>query len=110
MNFVSFRNGYGSILATECSTMNDSHWIAQLHRFGLIRPSFVPEGEFQRMRLISRHRTNLTEDLARVKNRVQRVLEDGNVKWGVIASSDDLFGARSEGRTIGYRGPVKRAP
>jgi transposase len=70
--------------------MNDSHWIAQLHRFGLIRPSFVPEGEFQRMRLISRHRTNLTEDLARVKNRVQRVLEDGNVKWGVIAS--DVFG------------------
>ena len=70
--------------------MNDSHWIAQLHRFGLIRASFVPEGEFQRMRLISRHRTNLTDDLARVKNRVQRVLEDGNVKWGVIAS--DVFG------------------
>lgn len=70
--------------------MNDSHWIAQLHRFGLIRPSFIPEGEFQRMRLISRHRTNLTDDLARVKNRVQRVLEDGNVKWGVIAS--DVFG------------------
>lgn len=70
--------------------MNDSHWIAQLHRFGLIRPSFIPEGEFQRMRLISRHRTNLKEDLARVKNRVQRVLEDGNVKWGVIAS--DVFG------------------
>lgn len=71
--------------------MNDSHWIAQLHRFGLIRPSFVPEGEFQRMRLIARHRTNLVEDLARVKNRVQRVLEDGNVKWAVIAS--DVFGA-----------------
>jgi transposase len=70
--------------------MNDSHWIAQLHRFGLIRPSFIPEGEFQRMRLISRHRTNLTEDLARVKNRVQKVLEDGNIKWGVIAS--DVFG------------------
>jgi transposase len=70
--------------------MNDSHWIAQLHRFGLIRPSFIPEGEFQRMRLISRHRTNLTDDLARVKNRIQRVLEDGNIKWGVIAS--DVFG------------------
>lgn len=70
--------------------MNDAHWIAQLHRFGLIRASFVPEGEFQRMRLVSRHRTNLVEDLARVKNRVQKVLEDGNVKWGVIAS--DVFG------------------
>lgn len=70
--------------------MNDSHWIAQLHRFGLIRPSFVPEGEFQRMRLMSRHRTNLTEDLARVKNRVQKILEDGNIKWSSIVS--DVFG------------------
>ena len=42
--------------------MNDSHWIAQLHRFGLIRPSFVPGGVYQRLRLLSRHRTNLVED------------------------------------------------
>lgn len=70
--------------------MNDSHWLAQLHRYGLVKPSFIPADEFQRMRLLSRHRTNLTEDLARVKNRVQRVLEDGNVKWGVVAS--DVFG------------------
>lgn len=70
--------------------MNDSHWIAQLHRFGLIKPSFIPEDEFHRMRLLSRHRTNLTEDLSRVKNRVQRVLEDGNIKWGSIVS--DVFG------------------
>ena len=41
--------------------MNDSHWIAQLHRFGLIKPSFIPEDELHRMRLLSRHRTNLTE-------------------------------------------------
>jgi transposase len=70
--------------------MNDSHWIAQLHRFGLIRSSFIPQDEFQRMRLLSRHRTNLTEDISRVKNRVQRVLEDGNIKYGSIVS--DVFG------------------
>jgi transposase len=70
--------------------MNDSHWIATLHRFGLIRPSFIPPGEFQRMRLLSRHRTNLKSDLVQVKNRVQKVLEDGNVKFSVIAS--DVFG------------------
>ena len=40
--------------------MNDSHWIAQLHRFGLIRASFNCEQAFQRMRLpMTRHRTNL---------------------------------------------------
>lgn len=70
--------------------MNDSHWLATLHRFGLVRPSFIPEGIFQRMRLLSRHRTNLTGDLAKIKNRVQKALEDGNIKWGSIVS--DVFG------------------
>lgn len=70
--------------------MNDSHWIAQLHRFGLIRASFIPEDKFQQLRLLSRHRTNLTDDLSRVKNRVQRILEDGNIKIGSVVS--DVFG------------------
>jgi transposase len=69
----------------------DSQWIAQLHRFGLIRPSFVPDGVFQRLRLLSRHRTNLVDDLARVKNRVEKVLQDGNIKWSSIVS--ETFGA-----------------
>lgn len=70
--------------------MNDSHWIAQLHRFGLIRSSFIPEPEFQQLRLLSRHRTNLVEDLTRVKTRIHKVLEDGNVKLGSVVS--DIFG------------------
>lgn len=68
----------------------DAEWIAQLHRFGLIRASFVPEGIYQRLRLLSRQRTNLTDDLSRIKNRVQKVLEDGNIKWSSIVS--DTFG------------------
>lgn len=70
--------------------MNDSHWIATLHRFGLIKASFIPEDKFQQLRLLSRHRTNLTDDIARVKNRVQRILEDGNIKLGSVVS--DVFG------------------
>jgi len=70
--------------------MNDSHWLAELHRFGLVRSSFIPDEIFQRMRLVSRHRTNLVEDLSRVKNRVQRILEDGNIKLATIVS--DVFG------------------
>ena len=70
--------------------IKDSQWIAELHRYGLIRASFVPDGEFQRMRLLSRHRTNLTEDLSAVKNRIQKVLEDGNIKLGSVVS--DVFG------------------
>lgn len=73
--------------------MNDSHWIAQLHRFGLIRGSYIPEAEFQQLRLLSRHRTNLVDDLSRVKNRVQKILEDGNIKLSSVVS--DVFGAGS---------------
>lgn len=70
--------------------MNDSHWLAELHRFGLIRSSFIPDEIFQQMRSVSRHRTNLVEDLSRVKNRIQRTLEDGNVKLATIVSN--VFG------------------
>ncbi|MFQ5677286.1 MAG: IS110 family transposase [bacterium] len=70
--------------------INDSQWIATLHRYGLIRPSFIPGAVFQRMRILSRHRTNLVGDQARVKNRVQKVLEDGNVKLSSVIS--DVFG------------------
>ena len=31
--------------------MGDSRWIAELHRFGLIKQSYIPEDIFQRMRL-----------------------------------------------------------
>ena len=32
--------------------------------------------------MVMRHRTNLVGNLARMKNRVQKILEDGSVKWG----------------------------
>lgn len=70
--------------------MNDSHWLAQLHRFGLVRASFIPDEVFQRMRLLSRHRTNLTKDISSVKNRVEKILQDGNIKWSSVVS--DTFG------------------
>jgi transposase len=64
----------------------DSEWIAQLHRFSLIKPSFVPEGVYQRLRLLSRHRTNLVSDQSKIKNRVEKVLQDGNIKWSSVVS------------------------
>jgi transposase len=74
---------------------NDADWLATLHRYGLVRPSFVPDGIYQRLRLLSRHRTNLVEDLSRVKNRVEKVLQDGNIKWSSIVS--DTFGVAGVG-------------
>ena len=66
------------------------HWIAQLHRHGLVRPSMIPKDVFQKVRLHTRHRENLVGELARIKNRIQKTLEDGNIKWGSVVS--DVFG------------------
>ena len=70
--------------------MNDSQWMARLHRHGLIKASLIPKDAFQRIRLLTRHRKNLVNDLGRIKNRVQKILEDGNIKWGSIVSN--VFG------------------
>jgi transposase len=83
----------------------DADWIAQLHRCGLIKASFIPDKEFQQLRLLNRHRNNLVDDITRVKNRVQKILEDGNVKLGSVVS--DVFcaagmavlGSISDGQT-----------
>jgi transposase len=69
---------------------SDSEWLAWLHKNGLIHPSYVPEEEFQELRILTRHRTYLVSDLTRVKNRVQKVLEDANVKLSSVISN--VFG------------------
>lgn len=70
--------------------MKDSHWIAYLHRHGFIRPSFIPEEEFQDLRLLTRHRVTLLQEKSRIKNRVQKILEDGNIKLSSVIN--DVFG------------------
>jgi len=67
--------------------MNDSEWLADLHRCGMVRPSFIPDTEYQQLRLLNRHRTNLADDISRVKNRVDKVLEDGNIKLSAVVSN-----------------------
>lgn len=70
--------------------MNDSFWLAYLHRHGFVKPSFIPEEKFQDLRLITRHRNTLLSEQSRIKNRVQKILEDGNVKLSVVIN--DIFG------------------
>lgn len=76
--------------------MNDSHWIATLHRNGLIRPSYIPEQKYQELRLLTRHRQSLVDDASRLKNRTQKILEDANIKLSSVMS--DVFGVA--GRAI----------
>jgi transposase len=70
--------------------MNDAEWIADLLRHGLLRPSFVPSVQERELRELTRHRTRLIEERSRVVNRLQKVLEDANIKLAVVAS--DVMG------------------
>ena len=68
----------------------DAEWIADLLRHGLLRPSFVPSAQQRELREFTCHRTKLSEERSRVINRVQKVLEDANIKLATVAS--DLMG------------------
>jgi transposase len=70
--------------------VNDSQWIAQLLSCGLLRPSFVPPLAQRELRDLTRTRTTLLQDKARVANRLQKILEDANVKLGNVAT--DVLG------------------
>jgi transposase len=60
--------------------INDATWIADLVAFGLIRPSFVPEQELQELRSYMRARKQLVREQTRHTQRLQKTLEEANLK------------------------------
>lgn len=66
--------------------VNDATWIAQLLECGLLRASFVPPVEIRELREVTRYRRQLTEERSRETLRLQKVLEDANVKLSSVAS------------------------
>jgi transposase len=71
--------------------VKDSQWIAQLLSCGLLRASFVPEPAQRELRDLTRTRASLLGDKTRVANRLQKTLEDANIKLASVAS--DVLGA-----------------
>jgi transposase len=67
----------------------DSEWIAQLLHCGLLRGSFVPPPQ-RELRELTRQRRQLVQATAAVANRIQKVLEDANIKLGSVASAAEL--------------------
>jgi transposase len=57
----------------------DSEWIATLPQHGLRRGSFIPPAPFRQLRDLTRYRVTLAEDVIRIANRIQKVLEDANL-------------------------------
>jgi transposase len=70
--------------------VKDCEWIAKLLAHGLLKASFVPSAEFRELRDLTRGRTKLVQMRAGVANRIQKVLEDANIKLGSVAS--DILG------------------
>jgi transposase len=68
----------------------DCQWIAQLLRHGLLKASFVPPREIRQLRDLCRTRTTLTREKTAVVNRLQKVLEDANVKLAGVVT--DILG------------------
>jgi len=64
----------------------DCEWIAELLQHGLVRGSFVPPTEIQDLRDLTRYRVELTQSQARMANRIQKLLEQANIKLSSVAS------------------------
>ena len=67
--------------------VNDAQWIAELLQHGLLKASFIPPVEQRDLRDLTRYRTQLIQDRTREINRVQKVLEDANIKLGSVATN-----------------------
>lgn len=70
--------------------VNDATWIAELLAHGLIRPSFVPPRQIQELRDLTRTRKQLVREVSQHSLRIQKVLEDANLKLGSVLS--DVLG------------------
>jgi transposase len=75
--------------------VKDAEWIAELLRHGLLRGSFIPAKPQRQLRELTRHRTTLVQDRARVINRVQVVLEDANIKLASVVTDIRGVSARA---------------
>ena len=76
--------------------VNDATWIADLLAHGLIRSSFVPPTPIQDMRTLMRTRKQLVRERAQHVQRIQKTLEDANLKMSSVVS--DVIG--TSGRAI----------
>lgn len=65
--------------------VQDAEWLAECFQLGLLRASFIPPAPVRELRDLTRYRTSLIRERARTANRLQKVLEDANIKLaGVV--------------------------
>lgn len=91
--------------------MNDAMWIADLLACGLIKASFVPEEDIQELRSLMRTRKQLVREQTRHVQRIQKTLEEANIKLDSVIS--DIMGVSGrrmiEAMIAGVRNPQRLA-
>ena len=65
----------------------DAEWIAQLLQYGLLRASYVPCEIIRDLRDLTRMRASLSQEASRISSRIQKVLEEANVKLASVATN-----------------------
>jgi transposase len=71
--------------------LNDAMWIADLVACGLIKASFVPPEDLQELRSLLRTRKQLVREQTSHVQRIQKTLEEANIKLDAVIS--DILGA-----------------
>lgn len=64
----------------------DSAWLADLLRHGLLKARFIPPRPIRDLRELTRYRASVLRDQSAIANRIQKVIESGNIKLGQVAS------------------------
>jgi transposase len=67
--------------------VSDSEWLAELMLHGLLKPSFIPPKPQRALRDLTRYRTKLVQERARIVNRVQKLLEGANIKLSSVVTN-----------------------
>lgn len=73
----------------------DAEWIGRLMGHGLLKPSFVPPVAQRDLRDLTRYRRRLVEERTAASNRLEKVLEDANVKLSSVVSKLQGVSARA---------------
>ena len=81
-------------LPGEKTDNKDGKRLASFTRHGLIRSSFVPGRDIRELRDLTRHRKKLLANGAAVRIRIQKDVEDANIKLGSVLS--DVFGVSGQ--------------
>src|SRR5437588_5459687 len=64
----------------------DAEWLADLLRHGLLKASFIPPLEIRELRELTRYRESLVREQTALANRIQKLIESGNIKLGQVIS------------------------